>query len=176
MGISNTMKNIYSANWSLTDEFVFTFSNTSYQLESTGYSPQDVWNMCVINIDTPQITAPINDFTMGGIKRMYSGMYGVYTTSVTFRDFEGMFLKDFFTKIWAAQYTKYFDEIKSTIHVSSAGKTIFQSDDCLISDISQSQLSHDNNQIMEFTVSFNCLSYTSNTIAGFGKPGQTTLR
>jgi len=174
MGINNIIKNALNTNWNYTDEFIFTFNNNAFSL-NTSLSPQDIWDMCVINIDTPQLSASINDIVIGGTRRIYSTMFPSFNISITFRDLEGLKLKDFFTKIWAAQYTRYFDEIKSTIQLSSQGSIIFHSDDCLISDISQSQFNNDNNQIVEFTVSFICPSLSTNSLNGFGKPGKTTL-
>jgi len=176
MGISQTIRNAMNSRWALTDEFVFTFNNTKYDLQQQELSPQDVWDISVINIDTPQLSAAVNDVVIGGTRRIYTSLHETFSVSVTFRDTEGMNLKQYFDKIWAAQGTYYFDEIKSTIQISTYGKNYFHSDDILIADVSQTQLNNDNNQIVEFTVSFTCTSFSTDTLSGFGKPGKTNLR
>jgi hypothetical protein len=173
MGVNKNITNAIRTDWALTDEWVFTYNNTKYQLEGTDLYPQDIWDICTINIDTSQFSAAVNDVVIGGTRRIYSSLFNSFTFSATFRDITGMKLKEHFIKIWAAQGTKYFDEIKSTVHISERGQTVFHSDDCLISDISQSQFNYDNNQIVEFTVTFVCTSFSTNTLGGFGKPNQS---
>jgi hypothetical protein len=175
VGIHKSITNALNTQWALTDEWVFTFNNTRYQLNAGMYA-QDIWDICTINIDSPQFGAPVNDTVIGGTRRFYTSIYNSFSLSVTFRDIMGMKLKEYFTKIWAAQNTKYFDDIKSTVQLSERGNIIFHSDDCLISDISQSQFSNDNNQIIEFTVTFMCTSFSNNELGGFGKPGRSSLR
>jgi hypothetical protein len=176
VGINNTIRNAMRNRWALTDEFLFTFNNTKYHIDPGELTPQDFWDIHTMNIDTPQFSAGVNDIVIGGTRRLYTSLFDSFTISVTFRESEGMGLKEYFDKIWAAQGTYYFDEIKSTIQVSSFGSTIFHSDDILISNISQTQLSYDNNQILEFTVSFVCTSFSTNTLGQFGKPGHTNLK
>lgn len=174
--INNMIRNAMRTEWALTDEFIFTFNNTKYSLGGTDLKPQDIWDINTINIDIPQYSSSVNDVVMGGTRRIYSSLFDVFTLSVTFRDVSGMGLRNYFTKIWAAQTTNYFDDIKSTVQISSAGEVVFHSDDCLVSDVSQIQLNNDNNQIVEFTVTFNCTSFSTNELGKYGKPGYINLK
>ena len=176
MGISNILNNIQSTKWTLTDDFEFSFSNPVVHLNtSTGLSPQDVWDMCVINIDTPQLTAGIQESVLGGTRRFYSQRFQLFNFSVTFRDVAGLELKEYFTDIWIKQQTYYFDEIKSTVQLTSNNKIVFKSQDCFVNDISQSQFDNGNNQILEFTVTFSAPYYSNSKIQDFGAPGKIKM-
>jgi len=142
--------------------------NKQVNLPNIGMSPQDYLDMSVINIDTPQISSPVDNILVAGSYRLTAKKFQVYTFSVTFRDTVGMPLKQYFTKVWMKQQTEYFDDIKTTIKLSASGKNIFSSDDCLIDSISQSQFDNSNTQAAEFTVSFVSPFYTDSNIKKFG--------
>jgi hypothetical protein len=161
------MKNIQTANWQWTDDFQFFFYNK--ESLKTEFHPQDVWDMAVINIDTFETSASPEAVAIAGKYRYTVPMYNVFSMSITFRDLEGLQLKDYFMEIWKSQQTKYFDDVKSTIEIYSVGNLIFKSDDVLIDNISQSQFNNSNTQIMEFTVLFTCTSFSTNKIKNFGK-------
>ena len=176
MGISNIIQNIKSTKWTLTDDFQFSFTNPRVPLNlATGVSSQDIWDMCVINVDTPQLTAGLQESVLGGTRRFYSQRFQLFNFSVTFRDVEGMQLKEYFTEIWIKQQTYYFDEIRSTVELRSNDKIVYKSDACFIGDISQSQFDNGNNQIIEFTVSFSAPYYSNSKVTDFGAPGKIKM-
>jgi hypothetical protein len=161
------MKNIQSSKWQWTDDFQFTLYNR--ETLDVGLHPQDVWDMTITNIDTSEKSASPEAVAIGGKYRYSVPMYNVFSLTVTFRDLEGLQLKDYFMKIWKNQQTKYFDDVKSTIEIYSVGNLIFKSDEVLIDNISPSQFNSSNTQIMEFTVVFTCSSFSTNKIKNFGK-------
>jgi hypothetical protein len=133
------MKNVQKANWIWTDDFKLFFYNSVIPLEAfQGFYADDIWDMCTINIDTAQLSAAPNDVVLAGKHRYWVPLQGTISITATFRDFVGMRLKEYFTKIWFAQQKYYFDEIKSTIRIFDAyGNIMFESDNILIDSISQ---------------------------------------
>jgi len=175
MGIHNMIQNALGTEWTLTDDFQFTFANPSVQLDGGHLPPQDLWDICVINIDTPQLTSNVNDYVVGGSRKFSVSRFEKFTISVTFRDVLGLKLKEYFTKIWMMQQTRYPDEIQSTLTVSANQSIIFHSNKCLIDSVSQSQLDNSNTQILEFTVQFSSPIYSNSTVSEFGAPGKIAI-
>ena len=176
MGINKIMQMSMSNNWAMTDDFQFQFINHKVPLNvSTPLSPNELIEVAVMNVDLPQFSAGVNTVLQGGEYRAYSTKFQPFRITVSFRDVHGLGLKSYFTKIWAAQQTSYFDEIKSTLIVSMNGKVVFHSDACLIDSISQTQVDNTNSQIAEFSVEFVTPFYTNFEIQQFGKGLQSGL-
>ena len=174
MGIHSMLQNALNTKWIITDDFQFTFANPSVTI-SGSLSPQDIWDISVINIDLPQVSANVNDFVVGGSRKLATSRFEKFTLSVTFRDIQDVKLKEYFTKIWMMQQTRYPDEIYSTITVSSHETIMFHSNKCLIDTVSQSQLDNGNNQILEFTVQFSSPIFSNSSVADFGAPGKIAI-
>ena len=174
-GIHTIMSNALNTRFQLTDDFQFTFSNNVVQgntVESE-LSFQDILDICCISTDTPQLSSDVEPVLMGGSYRLSIKKFQSFTFSCVFRDIEGSKLKNYFTKIWMLQQSSYFDEIKSSIQLSVNQKTVFSSENCLISSVSQSQYDNGNTQASEFTVEFQSPYYSSTDIKDYGKPGVT---
>jgi len=168
LGIKNIIDNTLNARWTWTDDFSFAFHNNAVFFPSTGFNPQDVWDMAVINVDTPQVSASVSSVVMGQSYRFFVPLHETFSITVTFRDFEHLKLKEYFTKIWAKQQTYYYDEIKSYMKVVAGEGRVFESYDLLINSVSQSQLDNANTQILEFSVEFISSKITNNTLFDFG--------
>ncbi len=172
--ISKIIKNAIETRWNLTDDFDFTFSNGVYRLENlnTSLQPQEILDMCLINIDLPQLSSDVEEVLQGGEYRLNAKKFTAFTLSVTFRDVLGLKLRDYFIKIWQAQQTEYFDDIKSSIQIETQNNLIFKSDDVLIVSVSQVQMNNSDTQITEFSVEFKTPFYTNSGMK-FGDYGQT---
>ena len=172
MGIHTIMSNALHADWNRTDDFQFTFSNKAIPLAAMGnLQPQDLLDVCTISVATPQLSADITPTMIGGGYRLHQTKFQPFTFSAVFRDLNGMELKSYFTKIWLGQQGQYFDDIKSEIKVSVGGKILFESSECLISSVSQSDFDNNNSQVSEFTVEFLSPFFSDGFIKEFGKPG-----
>jgi len=167
MGINNIINNIKNTSWTWTDDFSFFFYNKSVQFPSMNLRDADIWDISVLNIDLPQVGATVESVVIGQEYRFWTQLHDTFTFTVTFRDVERMKLKEYFTKIWAEQQNKYFDDIKSTIKISGGNGVLFESSDCLITNVSQSQLDNSNTQIIEFSVEFITKSLSNNTLQKF---------
>ncbi len=166
MGINNIMNNVLKTKWTWTDDFSFFFQNKE-PLPSTDLNPQDLWDICVTNIDLPQVSASPQTIIMAQKLRVWVPMHEAFSITVNFRDKEKMFLKEYFTKIWAKQQNGYYDDVKSTLKIIAGDGTMFESEDVIISNISQSQLDNSNTQIIEFSVEFLAISLSNNTLKKF---------
>ena len=167
--VNDLIKTAMTTRWSLTDDFTFEFHNQKYQFTGSQYPTNDIWELCVNGVDIPQVTGTVETVLQGGEYRLYSRKFSPFRITVSFRDIEGMRLKEYFQKIWADQQTSYFDEIKSTVTVYNRGILVFQSQNCLIESVSQSQFDQSNNQIVEFSVEFVTPTITTKNLENFGK-------
>ena len=171
MGIHKIMTNALNTKFSLTDDFQFTFGNRMFTLEGSPLPIQELLEICTINVDITALDASLDTQIMGGSYRVKVSRYQPFTINITFRDIYGLKLREYFTKIWMAQQTQYFDDIKSSIKLSVENNVLFSSDNCLISNISQINFDNNNTQITEFTVSFTSPYMSNSSTSNFGEPG-----
>lgn len=173
MSINNVMMNAMQTQWNLTDDFDFRITNLKHNLghlsSLVSLAPQEVLDMCTMNIDLPQLSGDIDAVLHAGEYRLNAKQFQPFTVSITFRDVLGLKLREYFTKIWMDQQKEYFDRIKSKIEVYTQGNLIFESDMCLIASVSQVQFDNANAQISEFTVEFQTPYYTNSSMQDFGK-------
>ena len=169
MGISKIAQNVINTPWTLTDDFQFVITNKSYPLQVSGPETiKDIFDKCLKSVDLPQMGADTQNVMMGGEWRIYNSKHQPFSFSVTFRDFSGLSLRSYFVGLWIAAQRDYFDEAKSSINISVLGRSVFQSDDCLISSVSQVQFDNENSSIAEFTVEFSSPYFSNDKIAKFG--------
>jgi len=167
MGIHNILTNVISTKWTWTDDFSFFFYNKSVDFPNISLKPLEVWEMCTINVDLPQAGANVETVVIGQEYRFWVPLHDAFTFTVTFRDMEKMKLKEYFTEIWTKQQSEYYDNIKSKVKISGGNGILFESSECLITNISQSQLDNSNTQIIEFSVEFISKSLSNNTTKDF---------
>jgi hypothetical protein len=171
MGIHKIMTNALNTKFSLTDDFQFTFGNKMFSIEGSPLPIQELLEICTINVDVTALDAALDAQIMGGSYRIKVSRYQPFIINITFRDIYGLKLREYFTKIWMAQQTQYFDDIKSNIKISVENNVIFSSNDCLINNISQINFDNNNTQITEFTVSFTSPYMSNSNTSNFGEPG-----
>ena len=163
------MKNALRTNWTMTDDFQFTMQNKNRPLTvSGGMGVQDVYDMAVLNVDLPQLGSDVESVMQAGEWRIYNAKFQPFNFSITFRDFGGLDLRNYYSAVWMDSQRGYYDDIKSKVTISVAGKIAFESEDCLITSVSQVQLDNSNSQITEFTVEFTSPYYTNWQIKNFG--------
>ena len=175
MGINNIIQNAQRVNWNITDDFGFTFNNNKFPLKNldiNGLRPQEILDICTMNIDMPQLTADVEAVLQGGEYRLNAKKFSNFTFSVTFRDVLGLKLRDYFIMIWMKTQTEYFDDIKSSVEVRTQKELIFKSSDVLIANVSQVQFDNANTQVSEFTVEFQAPFYSNSDRTDFGSFGQ----
>lgn len=170
MGINRIMRNALRTNWALTDDFMFTFTNNHRPLNTSGtdISVQDILDIAVINVDLPQLGSDVESVMQAGEWRIYNAKFQPFSFSVTFRDFGALNLRSYFSQVWMDAQRGYYDEVKSFVRISMDGGIVFESEDCLISAVSQVQLDNNNSQIAEFTVEFTSPYYSNAEVTRFG--------
>ncbi len=179
MSINKIMTNAMRTQWNITDDFSCLFFNRKYNLteiaNKAGLSnAQELLDICIINIDMPQLSGDIEAVLVAGEYRLNAKKFQPFTITLTFRDILGLKLRDYFMNIWTSTQTEYYDDIKSSIEIATAnsdqGKNLlFKSDDCLIASVSQVQLDNSNTQISEFSVEFQTAYYTNSDLNAFGR-------
>ena len=169
-GIDNIIRNALRTKWTLTDDFSFNIYNTKRPLNvsSDGIENQDVFDMAAISIDLPQLGSDVESVMQAGEWRIYNTKFQPFTFSVTFRDFGGLDLRNYFAAVWMDAQRGYFDDVKSRVIISVNGKIAFESKDCLITAVSQVQLDNSNSQIAEFSVEFSSPYFSNWQISKFG--------
>jgi hypothetical protein len=176
MSVNKIISNIVRANWNLTDDFSFMFVNNNENVEPPnmqGFQPLDIYDMSVINIDMPQVSGDLESILQGGEYRLVAKKFQPFTITVTFRDFLGLKLRDYFLRIYMLQQTEYQEKIKSFIEIRTKDELLFESAECMIASVSQVQLDNSNTQISEFSVEFHSPYYTNTDTKEFGKYAQT---
>ena len=168
--INKIMRSALSTKWTKIDDFSFLFFNKFRPLtvKSGGMSVGDVFDMCTINIDLPQLGSSAETVMIGGEWRIYNAKFEPFSFSVTFRDFGSLDLRNYFSAVWMDAQRGYFDDVKSHIKISTQGKIVFESRDCLITAVSQVQMDNANSQVAEFTVEFSSPYYSNSQIKDFG--------
>ena len=130
--INDIMINALGTKWNLTDDFETMFLNPKFQLSEiasvVGLDAQSLLDICVMNIDLPQLSADLDAVIHAREYRLNAKLHQPFTVSITFRDVLGLKLRDYFTEIWIAQQREYFNDIKSEIKVYSQRELIFESD------------------------------------------------
>jgi hypothetical protein len=166
MAITDIMKNVLNTSWTWTDDFDFFFQNNKVKFP-TDINPKEAWEMCVTNIDLPQVSTNIETLVIAQKHRAWIPIHDTFTFTINFRDFEKMKLKEYFTQIWKLQQSEYYNDIKSVVKIEAGKGIMFESQDVLIQNVSTSQLDNANTQILEFSVEFVSLKYSNNTIKNF---------
>jgi hypothetical protein len=162
------MTNALLMNWALTDDFQFYFDNKR-KLTHSALSIQDLYDVTIKNIDLPQLGSSVESTMVGGEWRIYNSVFQPFTLTVTFRDFGGLDLRNYFSAVWMDAQRGYFKDVASTIKISIGGKLVFESAYCLITSVSQVQLDNSNSQVAEFSVEFTSPYYTNDAVKNFGK-------
>jgi hypothetical protein len=170
MGIAAMQRNALAANYTLTDDFQVTFHNNKRQMtaEGTGMSPQDILDISVVAVQLPQLGSTVESVMQAGEYRVYNAKFQPFSLSLTLRDFGSLDLRNYFSAIWMDSQRNYYDDVKSSIIVSVRGKVVFESNDCLITSVSQVDLNNSNTQVVEFNIEFTTPYYSNWQIKNFG--------
>jgi len=173
MAVSDIVKKISNTNWFLTDNFEVTINNNTVKTGHFENFADDV-RKSVVSVTLPELTANENDQVIGGERRIGVQLFEAFRFSVKFRDFNGGQLRQFFEAIWVKQQYEYFDDIRSSVTITTSAGTgqnatiLFASQDCLITGISAFSLDNNSTAIAEFDVSFYTNKFSDDLVSGFG--------
>jgi len=168
--IVKIMRNAFKVNWTTVDDFEFIFYNRNrpFTINTSTMNDKDLFDVAIINIDLPQMGSSIESVMQAGEWRVYNAKFEPFSFTITFRDFASLDLRNYFSQVWMDAQRGYFDDVKSTVEIRVKGKTVFKSDDCLISAVSQVQLTNNENQIAEFSVEFTSPYFSNDDVTKFG--------
>lgn len=155
--VINTIK------WSKTSDFIVIMKpiNATFQNLINWGNPTETQNsidICLKSINLPQYTGRFEELLIGGTWVLARGADPVYQVDMTFRDFDNASMYRRFVNAFQISKGNYNDVCAWLIQVylSNGSKNILvmETQDALLTDVSQIQLSQDNNEIVEFNVSF----------------------
>lgn len=124
-------------------------------IDWTDYSSMnDVINGCLKNINLPQYTGNFEELLIAGKFHFARVTNPVFQVEMTFRDFANGSLYKKFVNAYILGPNNYADKTSFAIIVKLNDSPILETYEAQLSDVSQLQLSHENAEIMEFSVSF----------------------
>lgn len=170
LGIKNAVLYSQTRNWSLTSGFTLELTpteNAEKVAKHCGWRASTDWNeliqLSTKSIDIPQHTADLVEKILAGEWHISRNEDEIYVITFTFRDSNNGALYRFFNGMWLASKFKFPKECAFSCRIgfiepksdsTAESKLIFGADEMFITSISQIQLSHENNEIVEFSVEF----------------------
>lgn len=124
-------------------------------IDWTDYSSMnDVINGCLKSINLPQYTGNFEELLIAGKFHFARVTNPVFQVEMTFRDFANGSLYKKFVNAYILGPNNYSEKTNFAIIVKLNDSPILETYEAQLSDVSQLQLSHENTEIMEFSVSF----------------------
>lgn len=171
LGLNTAATAVQKINWTITSNYYVLMLPVNQQVQTaTGWGVDEAFNdvlqLSIKNVDLPQHSPDLVEKMTAGKWHISRNEDELYVLSITFRDMWGGTLYRLFKNIWRIGKKNYPDVIKFNIQVflTHSGKEttdknfnpvcVYYSSEALLTSISQVQLSHENNEIMEFTLEF----------------------
>lgn len=166
LGLNKAVLNAQKIDWTITSNFEVTLEPCSSGLKSLigwvegSQDFQDIFSLSIKNIDIPQHTADLIEKLSAGNWHFSRNEDEAYVTTITFRDLWGGTLYRLFKNIWRIGKVNYPDDISFKIEVKLSHDkdkswiSVYKVDKAFMTSISQIQLSHENTEILEFSVEF----------------------
>ena len=166
LGLNKVVSNVQQVQWSITSNFFITIkpSNTVIQ-EAIGWATntvdfEEVMQMSIKSVDLPQHTADLVEKMIAGKWHISRNEDELFVINITFRDMWAGALYRMFKNIWNLgkqlypNYSMFEIEVTLTHGPDKGTATVYRVNDAFLTSISQIQLSHENSEILEFSVEF----------------------
>lgn len=171
VNLSTALKTIQQADWTFNHNFyIFMFPNNNDIAEAIGWVSnaafQEMIQTAVKSVSTPQSSLDAVEKLIAGKWHISRNEDEIYTLSITFRDLGSSSLYRIFKSLWHASKLNYPDDCSFYIMICMRGRSdtkgadamvsgqIYQVDKAYITGLSQMELSHETNEILEFSVEF----------------------
>jgi len=165
---NDIVQNILSTNWDYTDDFEVIIVNSFVPNVGKTITENEI-KKAIISVEIPPFSAGELENIIGGQRRVNVRLYETFRFSIRLRDFDGGYLRKYFTSIWIAQQELFHDEIKTSVEIKVNNGLIFKSDDCIITQVSGSTFDNTNTNISEITIQFSASTLITEEIKDFGK-------
>lgn len=164
LGLNKVIINAQRINWSITSNFYVRLIPVEPQVQNAvGWSAtsdfEEIIQISLKNIDLPQHTADLVEKMTAGDWHFSRNEDEPYIINLTFRDMWGGTLYRIFKNIWTIGKLSYpnYSWFNIEVYLTNASANneaimVFKSTKAFLSSISQVQLSHENSEIMEFTI------------------------
>jgi len=173
VSVKDILDQALETNWTYTNDFDLTINNNMVKFKWSETEFGKIIQKCVMNIDLPPFTSPESDFVLGGERRIGTKIFEAFRFTIKFRDFEFGELRRFFEAIWIAQQYHYKEDIRTSVSVSKMIKErkveTFQTDEALITEVSNFNFDSTGSGIGEFTVSFISNKVSDKLVSRFGE-------
>lgn len=166
LGLNKVVTNVQQVQWTITSNFYVEMKPKEDLIKNAvGWTTntvdfQEVMQMSIKNIDLPQHTADLVEKMIAGKWHISRNEDEIFVVSITFRDMWAGALYRMFKNIWNLgkqlypNYSTFSIKIYLTHGNNNNNFVVYNVDDAFLTSISQIQLSHENAEILEFTVEF----------------------
>lgn len=173
LSIKDAMAKAQANNWTIASSYgVFLSPVNADFAKAVGWDTSnadmaDAIQLSLKSVDIPQHSADLVEKILAGEWHFTRNDDEMYTITFTFRDMNGGSLYRIFKNVWSGSKINYPDDYAFTAQVylispkfGTLGKeyesthTIFFAEKIYITSLSQLQLSHETNEILEFSVEF----------------------
>jgi hypothetical protein len=166
---NNIVSSIVNTQWDFSDDFKATITINPKYVQDFNLS-EEVIEKSIVSIEIPTLSSQEIDNIVAGTRRVNVRMQELFRFNIRFRDFNNGILRRIFSILFAAQQFEYFNDIAIGIKIeynNPKKDIIFQSEKCLITQISPITYNNDGN-IVEFDVNFVSPSFTNTNLVNFG--------
>jgi len=169
MAFSTDISAIINKKWSMSNTYQVQISFSSEMGKLIGWvddvEGRDI-NQHIVSINTPDFSNSPIEVYIGGQYRIHNGKDELYRFSITFRDYDMMYLYRKFLTAYRSQAGWYFDDACSIINIikeadyeGEVNTELMTLNDCFIEGISNLDINNNNEaQVSEFTVKFKSMS------------------
>ena len=166
LGLNKVVSNVQQIQWTITSNFYVVMEPKEPTIQNTiGWTTntedfREVIQMSIKSVDLPQHTADLVEKMVAGKWHISRNEDELFVISITFRDMWAGALYRMFKNIWnlGKQLYPNFSTFGIKVYLTHGKDTdevlVYEVDDAFMTSISQIQLSHENSEIMEFTVEF----------------------
>ena len=99
MKLADAVRAAYNRKWSTANNFTVQIDLKGSQIAAVGQFQQDI-NLSIISIKTPDITNSGIEAFIANEWRIHNGRDNLYSYSITFRDYDQMFLYQKFQRMY----------------------------------------------------------------------------
>lgn len=169
MAFNEDVVKIINKNWSYSNTYDIGIEFSDSMKDAIEWIDETIGrdlNLHIVSANTPDFSNTPIEIYVGGQYRIHNGKDELYRFSVTFRDFDKMYLYRKFLAAYRLQKSWYFDDAKMKVtftkdadYFGEIPSTLMEIDGCLIEGVSNIDINNNNEaQVAEFTVKFKATS------------------
>lgn len=163
MKLADAVNAAYNRKWSSSNNFTAQINLKGSMIAAVGQFQTDI-NLSIVSIKTPDITNASIEAFIANEWRIHNGRDNLYRYSITFRDYDQMFLYQKFQRMYNITKEYYFNEVafdiilyKDADWYDEGQIEIVRLEDTLVDSVSNLDFNNTADaSVAEFTVEFKC--------------------